>query len=280
MNSSAPNPLGMSMLISHPQAPSVTEQLRLFAGVGFDSFFLSSGTVDDFEPIPDWAEAARRCGIFFEAVHAPTQYVDGVWRGGMERDIYQKLLWRIIELCAAGGVPKAVLHTAADPGVPVTPEGIAFWRKTEEFATRHGVCLCYENSAVPVHFAAVVQDLAPGHGICHDVGHQFCYTPQHAFEKQYADKILYTHLHDNRGSMPPAGGTDLHLLPFDGLLDWQAYARALACAGYRGTLNLELSCFHSKAYCAMSFSDFAALAFERVLRLRELKQEAESAPAY
>ena len=99
-------------------------------------------------------------------------------------------------------------------------------------------------------------------------------------QKQYADKILYTHLHDNRGSMPPAGGTDLHLLPFDGLLDWQAYARALACAGYRGTLNLELSCFHSKAYCAMSFSDFAALAFERVLRLRELKQEAESAPAY
>lgn len=260
---------GMSVLVSHPGAGSIEKQLALFADVGFRRVFISAGVTEEWDKIPAWASAAGRCGVQIEAVHAPTCGVDGVWQGTEEGVVYGETLRHIVARCAAGGVPKTVLHTGRSRLTQVTEAGLSFWRETEAFAREQGVQLCYENADTPALFEAVVRQSDRYHGVCHDVGHQWCYTPDRHYETLFGDRIVFTHLHDNGG----VGGGDLHLLPFDGTGDWAAYLSGLCCAGYTGTLNLELSCFHREEYRSLSFRAFAEQAYDRVCRLKQALEE-------
>ncbi len=256
-------PLGISIMNSHPGAGSIGEQIQLFAAVGFDSFFLSCGVTSDFGRIPHWAAVARDAGIGFEAVHAPTDGVNALWEPSdtVEATAYLGRIHRILDFCGEGGVPKLVLHTAYGRPHPVTEAGLARFSALEAFASARSVSLCYENAGVAEHLIAAVQNAAPGHGFCHDVGHHLCYTPDTDYLAACGDKLLYTHLHDNQGS------TDEHLLPYDGLRDWGAYAASLARIGYRGTLNAELSATWREDYRAMPYAAFLQTARARLSRL-------------
>ena len=256
------NKLGMSALISHPEKKSIDEQMRIFASVGFESFFLSCGVTNEFDKIPFWASCARECDILFEAVHAPSDLVDSVWLGAEQSVAYKSATERMISLCSDGGVEKLVLHTGNDPKLSPNERGLEFWRKLEDFAASRGVVLCYENANTPALFEAVVSSANAPHGICHDIGHQLCYTRSINYASLFGDKILYTHIHDNL-----ADGRDLHLLPGDGINNWREYFDEISSLGYTGTLNLELSCYHRPDYCELSFEKFAAAAHDRLYNL-------------
>lgn len=248
----------MSALISHPEKKSIKEQIEIFSTVGFESFFLSCGVTNEFEKIPFWKNVADSVGIQFEAVHAPSDNVDSVWLCEKTID-YEKQTKGILDLCSIAGVSKLVLHVGTNPEIKVTDRGLDFWRNLEEYAKTLGVKLCYENANTPILFEAVVNSMDNFHGVCHDIGHQLCYTPKKNYLEMFGDKILYTHIHDNY-----ADGHDMHLLPKDGYNDWELYFNYLLKTGYSGTLNLELSCYYSDEYKNISFENFAKLAFERL----------------
>ena len=256
------NKLGMSALISHPDKKSIDEQMKIFAAVGFESFFLSSGVTYEFDKIPFWAACARECGILFEAVHAPSDMVDSVWLGREQWGAYKSATERIISLCSEGGVEKLVLHTGNDQKLSPNERGIEFWRNLEDYASSRGVVLCYENANTPALFEAVADSLVSAHGICHDIGHQLCYTPGVNYATLFGNKIRYTHIHDNL-----ADGRDLHLLPGDGTNNWREYFEQISSIGYTGTLNLELSCYHRPDYREFSFEKFAITAYDRLYNL-------------
>ena len=261
------NKIGMSIVISHPNSCSIEKQIRIFADSGFDSFFLSCGVTDEFFKIPTWAEIAEQYNIQFEAVHAPTGYVNGVWLGNEYGNRYRQDIERIIDLCSQAEVPKVVVHVGVSKSTPVTNIGLDFWSVLEQYAKKRGVHICYENSNVPNHFEAVVNNSDRYHGICHDIGHQNCYTPNVKYQCLYGERILYTHLHDNFGILNDGEICDLHLLPLDGNIDWISYFRSLYNIGYDGTLNLELSCYHNDKYRDMDFNDFVKISYKRVLSL-------------
>jgi len=261
----------MSILISHPDSYSIEEQIPLFADAGFDSFFLSCGVTEDFSKIPIWAEIAERCNIQFEAVHAPSKHVDGVWSGNEYGDRYRQDIESIIDLCSQGSVSKLVVHVGVYSSVPVTDIGLNFWNTLEQYAKKRGVRICYENSNVPAHFEAVVNNSDLYHGICHDIGHQNCYTPTVKYQCLYGERILYTHIHDNFGALKKGESCDLHLLPLDGNINWTLYFRELYDAGYIGTLNLELSCFHLEHYRNMSFREFVNASYRRITQLSKIQ---------
>ncbi len=254
--------LGISVMNSHPGAGPIERQIELFAEVGFDSFFLSCGVTADFDRIPCWAGIARRVGIEFEAVHAPTDGVNALWlpEAGAEAEAYLSRARQILDFCGDGGVRLLVLHTAYGDPPAISAAGPERLSHLETYAEARGVHLAYENASVPGHLIAAVKNASPGHGFCHDTGHQLCYTPETDYLSACGSKLLYTHLHDNRGS------TDEHLLPYDGQRDWAAYAADLARVGYCGTLNAELSARRDD-YREMPYPAFMALARERVLRL-------------
>lgn len=258
------NKVGMSAIISHPQSPSIDEQIKLFAAVGFDAFFLSAGVTDRFDLIPHWASIARTHHICFEAVHCPSGGVDAVWLGGDAAIGYEDTAHRMIDLCAAGEVSKLVMHTGISPDITVSDTGLDFWCRLGNYAKTCGVHLCFENATTPHLLDAVMQNADRYHGFCHDTGHQLCYTPNIHYEQLYADRLLFTHLHDNDGI------EDKHWLPLDGKFDWDNYVAALSTAAYDGTLNLELACAHAENYRQMPFEDFVRHAFSRICTLKRL----------
>lgn len=259
------NKLGMSILISHPDKKSIDDQIEIYAQTGFDSFFLSSGVTNHFERIPEWSRIAKKYNIEFEAVHNPSDYVDSIWSKENYDNQYEIITKKIIDLCSEGEVSKLVLHVGTSPLIVASECGLEFWYKLELYAKSKGIKLCYENSNVPELFSAVIKNSDSYHGICHDVGHQFCYTPDKNYEKIYANRFLYTHLHDNNGN-----GQDHHFLPGDGKINWDTYFSDLNKSNYNGTLNLELSCYHSDEYKNMKFENFTTLAYNRIKKVSDL----------
>ena len=47
------------------------------------------------------------------------------------------------------------------------------------------------------------------------------------------DKLQVLHVHDNKF------GEDLHLMPYEGILDWKSFYKALKDIDYKGVFSLE-----------------------------------------
>ena len=98
--------------------------------------------------------------------------------------------------------------------------------------------------------------------------------------KRYGDRILCTHINDNLGVKDFDGEItcqdDLHLLPFDGIINWQQCASELAECGFSGYLTFELLT-KSKAgrhendkYDKLPFEEYLAEAYARAARVATL----------
>ena len=68
------------------------------------------------------------------------------------------------------------------------------------------------------------------------------------------DKIFAVHLHDNDKS------DDLHLLPFEGTIDWESVITKLKQCNYQGPVTLEL-CYRNH-YLNMSLEEFYKKGYE------------------
>ena len=71
-----------------------------------------------------------------------------------------------------------------------------------------------------------------------------CYNGAMDVPALFGDKLICTHLNDNLGQTDPNEITwldDAHLLPFDGIADWQGITDRLARINYAGELTFELT---------------------------------------
>lgn len=124
------------------------------------------------------------------------------------------------------------------------------------------------------HLDAVMDHIQdPFHGFCWDIGHNACYSPHIDMAKKYGQRLKCLHIHDNRGITRPGDidyRDDLHLLPFDGILDWEWFAGQLRARSYEGPITLEVSCLHGDSYQAMTMPQYLAQAYQRGEKLRTL----------
>lgn len=243
---------GISCMISHPEKPSIEKQLELFAEMGFESVFFAAGTISDFSKIVDFSNFAKICGVEIEAVHAPSWGVGDVWRMDKNSKAYQEEIENVIRHCNAGKVPMLVMHTALKGDEPITDKGLEFYEKIGEIAKINGVKIAYENANSVEHLKAVLQHSDSFHGFCYDFGHKHCYEPDVDMLAWFGDRLLYTHIHDNIKALKK----DMHLLPFDGDIQWKEEISKLKQMHYQGTWNLELSASHSQQYQNVSFRAF------------------------
>ena len=259
--------LGMTILISHPESPSIPDQIELYKSVGFDSVFIGSDTVQDLDELPILADTARQCGIVLEAFHAPSGCLNDLWAvDDGKAKVSLRTLFDAIDACGAAKIGKLVMHTAGSPQVKISECALSRFSALEEYAGGKGVVICYENANGMASLAAVMDNAKKPHGFCFDAGHQLCYSPDEPLLKQYGNRMLYTHLHDNDGM------ADRHWLPFDGARDWGTLAKTFAKIGYDGTLNLELACHSAPAYRALPFAAFVREAHARLVRFADLME--------
>ena len=82
----------------------------------------------------------------------------------------------------------------------------------------------------------------------------------------FGDKLAFTHINDNLCEY----NGDLHLIPFDGKIDFGYVAEQLKKSGYTGTLSLELLPPESDFYRDVSPQEYYARAYHAACRLRDM----------
>jgi len=254
---------------------SVEDQIRLFKEVGFDGFFAEW---EDEETINKLCKLSNELGMIFQSVHGPYTGCMDIWKGGTAATAAAKEILDCVGACGRAGVPMVVLHPyyTFDLRYGPTPEGIELFRQILEEASKYDLKIAIENVEGEDHMAEIFRVLGEykNLGFCWDTGHEHCYSDLD-FISLYGDRLFGTHLNDNLGRSDQNGKNDpvddLHLLPFDGEIDWKEIAGRLKSTGFDGPLTFELKKitkfgqWQKPEYLAMSMEEYVREAYQRAL---------------
>lgn len=258
------------------------EQVKLFKKTGFEGFAIDmSGRNVDPAPL---AKLAKEENMFVEYIHAPFNKSDNMWMAGEIGEIVVNELLEHLEVCAEHEIPIMVAHTfiGFDSDNIPTEIGIERYGMLAKRADELGVKLALENTEGEEYLFALM-DAFKGEksvGFCWDTGHELCYNRGRDLMAMYGERLLVTHLNDNLGVKDYEGRItfidDLHLLPFDGISDWNSIAEKLAKCGFEGPLTFELNTrskpgrHENDKYSDMPIERYIAEAYNRACRVATL----------
>ncbi len=258
------------------------EQIKLFKSTGFEgtAIDLSDRKADAYKI----AAFAKEENMLISYLHAPFNKSDDMWMDGEIGDIALAELLDCVETCSRLEIPAMVAHTfiGFDSDNIPTKIGIERYGALAVRANELGVKLALENTEGEEYLAALMKELSyiPSISFCWDTGHELCYNYGNDLIALYGDKLSVTHINDNLGIRDYDGKItyidDLHLLPFDGVTDWNSVAKRIVGCGFDGPLSFELS-INSKPgrhendkYAAMPIESFVAEAYIRACRVAAL----------
>ena len=258
----------------------------------FDTpMMLREGWKEDFRAKLAIAEEA---GVPIRYAHLPFDYPGGNRAYGWEDFVLASR--RAIDLAIEAGADCAAIHPRTWMKTDYDAEkeheaALSFLAPYCEYAEKAGLTLGLENmrgggrSAPPdlKRYATETGDLIRladelGVGICWDTGHEHCYSDLD-FIDLYGDRLIGTHINDNLGRSDSSGRNDskddLHLLPFDGEIDWKEIARRLKSTGFEGPLTFELKKitkfgqWQKPEYLEMSMEEYVTEAYQRAVKFRD-----------
>lgn len=258
-----------------------SEQIKIMHDVGWEGAFTSCYADRVTESA---AKALYECGMIYQSTHAPFNKVHLLWEADDAGDVYADELVACVKNTAAVGAPLMIVHTIIGMERCTPSEvGLPRFEKIIEAGEKHRVKIALENTEGEVYLEYLMKHLGASDyvGFCIDTGHEMCYNGSRDLITKYAPKLCCTHLNDNMGQTGDkiTWYDDSHLLPFDGVADWQAIADRLKAAGYAGELTFELTKNNKPErsthdiYADLDFRGFCALAFERAKRFKALITE-------
>ena len=255
----------------------VYEMIPLIRSAGFDGFFTS------YKPgeTKMIADAADKAGLLYQSVHAPFGSVHEMWLPGDQGDHVRDGLIACLNECRDAGVERVVMHAiiGMDRHEP-TELGLIRFSRVVKRAEMIGINIAFENTEGEEFLAALMDRFRSGYvGFCWDTGHEQCYNYGNDMTAKYGDRLVCTHLNDNLGMTDVDDMTwldDSHLMPFDGITDWQSVADRLREHGYKGELTFELT-RNSKPgknthdiYTHLDEFALLSLAYEKAVKFRDL----------
>jgi sugar phosphate isomerase/epimerase len=220
--------LGMRVVLMHGPHPSVYDEspdLRLMTDLSHQTL--------------RWAAVLGVSWVVFHPVIA-------VARGPFDSEGLQNIKSRNMMFF------RELLDTAEEVGV-----GIAIENLPDNFGpSKTGARRRY--GAIPAELIELVDELAhPLVGICWDTGHaQLQHLVQDEALRAIGHRLKATHIDDN------VEEADLHLLPYQGYVDWNGVMAALRDIGYQGAF-----CFEVRGYPAASPADLTAIVLNYQVQL-------------
>lgn len=193
-------------------------------------------------------EYASKSGLKIAYVHLDNLSTNDMWVKGFAHDNQLVVYKKQIELCAKFGVKIAILHpTLGDPNtLVIQPNEFALgeFRELVDFAESKQVKIALENldNNSLIHFRYLLDNIKSSNfGFCYDVGHHNLYSKNVDLLSLYGDRLIAVHLHDNYGDYEYGDDytRDLHLLPFDGNIDYSSIMHHLKEIGYKNTIMIE-----------------------------------------
>ena len=252
--------------------PGVAEidALDKIKAAGFDMVF---GVTNDAKTVCDMKDKCEKLGLSFDFLHAPFRGINDFWRSGLAYRDLRDNIKASIDSAAAAGVPAVVVHVSSGwfPP-PICDIGFARFDDLVEHAIDKGVKIAFENLRKLGNLAVIMERYKkiPNVGFCYDCGHEHCYTETVHFLDIYGSRTLCTHIHDNLGrdKEDKWKDADLHLMPFDGDIDYADMMARLNKVGYTGALTLEITKYGE--YLEKSDEEFLAVAYERIQKIAAL----------
>lgn len=272
----------LCMGISKSYGINLTEQVRLLRKTGFEGFFVLWQKGMD-EDIQDLARVAKEENMVFQSIHAPWSYCQDMWDENEKEDARKGIeeLKHCLDLCKKYDVPILVSHVFVGFDIEYRPTefGLKSYGEVIDYAESLGVKIAFENTEGIEYLKALFERYGDREavGFCWDSGHEMCYNFSEDLLSLFGHKLIATHINDNLGIRDYYGRIfwhdDLHLLPFDGIADWDYNAKRLRECGYDGLLTFELNKkskpdrYENDKYDKMSIEEYFAEAYIRACRL-------------
>lgn len=260
------------------------EQIKLFKKAGFDAFFTDWNYG---APVEKWVKTAKDEGMIYQSIHAPFGKSDDMWGDDKElAEVAENELLACLADCEKYEVPIMVMHAIIgfDNHNP-TEIGVERFGRIVDAAEKAGIKLAFENTEGEEYLFKLFDSFGERKnvGFCWDTGHEMCYNHSQDLLAKLGNNLIATHLNDNLGIKDFGGKItwldDLHLLPFDGIADWQGIANRLDKWGYNDIMTFELTTkskpnrHENDVYEAMDFEIYLAEAFKRACRVANLRKK-------
>lgn len=271
----------LCMGISRSFKPLLGQQIPMLKKIGFEAFF---SEWEEGQLQKQLRQIADETGMIYQSIHAPFGKMNTMWIEGNAGDAAAQELCRCVEDCAQNGVPIMVAHTFIGfKDHSPSPQGIENFGKVVERAEKCGVKVAFENTEGEEYLAAVLNAFEgnPNVGFCWDTGHEMCYNRSRDMLALYGKQLICTHINDNLGIRDFGGEItyidDLHLLPFDGIADWQGVAARLNTCGYDDILTFELNVrskpgrTENTPYSRLTGEEYFTECYKRACRVAALK---------
>ncbi|MBR0348788.1 MAG: sugar phosphate isomerase/epimerase [Clostridia bacterium] len=225
----------------------VIDQPELLKTAGFDRFAFDREKKGTSELTEVLMKKAEKLDLFCEYIHAPFYGMNDIWHdeSGELAEVMLKDLYATINDCSDFGVKYAVIHAiiGMDNCNP-TSLGLERLDDVVDYAVKKNVCLAFENTEGEMYLEAILNRYrdVKNIGFCFDSGHELCYNYGKDILSKYGERLFVTHLNDNMGMTGDelTFYDDSHLLPFDGIADWNGIAKRIKSFDYNGTLSFEV----------------------------------------
>ena len=156
---------------------------------------------------------------------------------------------KTIDDCAAFGIDVLVMHTWIGFGYIFDKTSLYFGAFDEivEYAENKCVKIAFENTEGEEYLFELMNRYKNCEhvGFCWDSGHEMCYNFSKDLLALFGNRLFMTHINDNLGISDFDGKKywtdDLHLLPYDGIGDWEDNIKRLKKSRKLEFLNFELN---------------------------------------
>ena len=196
--------------------------------------------------------------------HLGYKNINDLW---LENEVGDKLVEGYkndIKICKENNIPMVVMHLTSKSEAPKYNEtGLKRLKEIVDYAQELNIKVAFENTKIKGYLDYVIENIDNENvGICFDSGHYHVHFNDDLDFPKFKDRIFAVHLHDNDQS------DDLHLMPFEGTLDWEETIKNLKECNYDGPVTLEL-CYRNE-YLDMSIEDFYRKGYEVGEKLKEI----------
>ncbi len=224
----------------------VAELAEAIAEAGFDA--VSPAWTEDSRTA-DFIAEARKNGLILQSLHAPGAPADKLWHPDTEISAPAlALLFQCVDDCAKWDIPIMVVHSSQhfDTSRAPTEAGFRNFTALVAYAASKNVRIALENMEREIFIFALMEHFHnhPNVGFCWDSGHELCYNRAIPLLEHFGHRLIMTHINDNWGIRSEDGslraGDDLHLLPYDGVADWDLNLQRLRAAQRVDILNFEV----------------------------------------
>jgi len=239
--------------------------LPMVKKIGYDGFFSDEQSANFFEELKELRKAADELKLEYETSHSTIPGCQTIWSEGTDGDHYIDILKNNIDHCHKLSIPILVVHVQPDlKNGPSFETGIRRLESIVRYAEEKNVKIAFENINSPEYLLETLEHFNTSNvGFCYDCGHEACHTPGIRYLPKIGNRLLCTHIHDNDHK------SDLHLIPFDGEIDFKKMCQELKACNYEGNITLEL-CYSEKYKKELDEYDFMKKSFESAQKIKSL----------